>query len=309
VVLLTGIPGAGKTSSVLSGGVIARPYRMIFEGQLSNVATTTEKIQQVIDAGLKPHIIAVHARPENALENTFKRFNEVGRGASINVMSAIQGGLPDSLSKIYAKFGNAVELTVYDYRDRLNPIPLPGWDHLALLKSEGNHEQIRQRLKAALERHYQAGTISAACYAQANGDAPVDRSEGLGTTSYDKHEENGSGRRVPAGDCEKTVLNGTLEIRRYAKENSLTIIENISGAPLTGRVLALTETHLLQNAGSQNARIHEIGPLGLTTDQREALAVGRQCEVVYRASSGCQVDVEGADKDHNRGTGMMRLGI
>lgn len=65
--------------------------RCVFEGQMSNPVTTFEKIQQVLDAGLKPVIIAVHARPEDALQNTFRRFKEHGRGASINVMASIAG--------------------------------------------------------------------------------------------------------------------------------------------------------------------------------------------------------------------------
>ena len=42
-------------------------------------------------------IMAVHALPEKALENTLQRFNEYDRGAGISVMAEIQGGLPDGL--------------------------------------------------------------------------------------------------------------------------------------------------------------------------------------------------------------------
>ena len=88
VVFLTGIPGAGKTSSVLSGGELPNSYRLIFEGQLSNLDATLQKLHQVLDAGLKPLIMVVHAKPEDALANTIPRFYEEGRGARIKLMES-----------------------------------------------------------------------------------------------------------------------------------------------------------------------------------------------------------------------------
>ena len=178
-VFLTGIPGSGKTSSVLAGGIL-ECYRVIFEGQLSNPQTTREKLQQALDAGLKPLIIVAHTTPENALANTIKRFYEEGRGASINIMSQIQSGLPDSLAEVRQHFGDIIALQVYDYRDRKQPGILTGWDNLEILKSEGNHEQINQRLRYALEQN--RATISDECYRQASGAAPgeLTRSHGVG---------------------------------------------------------------------------------------------------------------------------------
>lgn len=85
---------------MLANGQLDSRVRMVFEGQMSYPITSIEKIQQVIDAGLKPVIHVVHALPENALDNTLKRYSEVGRGASIGVMASIQGQLPGSLEEI-----------------------------------------------------------------------------------------------------------------------------------------------------------------------------------------------------------------
>jgi hypothetical protein len=126
VVLLTGIPGAGKTSSVLAGGGLSPDTKALFEGQLVKPETTIPKVQQVLDAGLRPVIIAVHATPESALRNTLKRFGEEGRGASIKTMADIQGGLAAGLRAVHGHFGDSVELRVYDYRDRSNPRELKG---------------------------------------------------------------------------------------------------------------------------------------------------------------------------------------
>lgn len=206
VVFLTGIPGAGKTSTLQLDSELPSNYRAVFEGQLSNPETTKEKIRMVLDVGLKPVVIAVHARPENALKNTFKRFEELGRGASINVMSTIQGGLPDSLQQAYERFGEAIELRIFDYRDRLNPSILAGWNHLDVLRSEGNLEQIKQRLSDALEQHRRAGSISEANYRQASGAPPLDRGSELAISDSRKHEANVDGRGVPPADRKKAVV-------------------------------------------------------------------------------------------------------
>lgn len=179
VVFLTGTPGAGKTSQVLANGQLDSRVRMVFEGQMSNPVTSIEKIQQVIDAGLKPVIHVVHALPENALDNTLKRYSEVGRGASIGVMASIQGQLPGSLEQLKKQYGDAVQLIVTDVRDRNNPQHGLGWKNIDLLKSEGSHDHIKQRLSAALEQGREVGVIQAGAYRQAAGLAPLDRDIGL----------------------------------------------------------------------------------------------------------------------------------
>ena len=172
-VFLTGIPGAGKTSTVLLDGDVPPRARVIYEGQLAKPETTIPKLQQAIDAGLKPVILVVHAQPEAALANTIRRFGEEGRGASINVMASIQGGLPSCLKQVQQHFGDAVELNVIDRRDQFHAQALKGWHHLQVLESEGNYEQIKHRLSSALEGHRAAGTINDACYRQAAGLAPA----------------------------------------------------------------------------------------------------------------------------------------
>ncbi len=69
VVFLTGVPGAGKTTAVLKGGELEPNIRAVFEGQLADPTSAIEKIQAVLDAGLKPAVLVVHAAPEFALQN------------------------------------------------------------------------------------------------------------------------------------------------------------------------------------------------------------------------------------------------
>ena len=114
---LTGIPGAGKTTSVLVQDGIAPDTRLVFEGQMWRPESTFPKLQQALDAGLEPVLVVVHPKPEFALRNTFKRIDELGRGASIATMANIQGGLPDGLEAVRERFGDDVRLIIHDARD------------------------------------------------------------------------------------------------------------------------------------------------------------------------------------------------
>jgi hypothetical protein len=174
VVLLTGLPGAGKTTSVMAGDQLPLHIHSVFEGQLAVPATTLDKVQQVLNAGLKPAIMVIHPIPEKALENTLRRFNEQGRGAGIHTLAKIMGGLPIGLSAIRDKYGEQVSLSVMDRRaDFFKPVILDGWQQLSVLQSEGSYEHIKSRL----ERHLEAwrGDISDAAWRQAAGQQPIGR--------------------------------------------------------------------------------------------------------------------------------------
>ena len=204
-VFLTGSPGAGKTSSILASGELDPDTRVVFEGQLSNPKTSIEKIQQALDAGLHVKIMVVHPLPENALDNTLKRYYQEGRGASIEVMAGIQGRLPASLAAVHNKFGDAVSLMIFDRRDFKNSTKLSGWDNLPLLSSEGDYERIKHRLKTALDNHWEQGNIDEGAYRQASGgNAPAQsarRSHGGGM------EQNAGGREIQRGNSQEGFLN------------------------------------------------------------------------------------------------------
>lgn len=208
VVLLTGIPGAGKTSSVLAAGAFPPGHLAIYEGQLARSETALQKVAQVLDSGHRPVIMVAHATPESALQNTLKRFSEEGRGAGLGVMADIQGGLPRSLQTVQARYGGLVELRIADYRDRMNPRRLQGWDNLHVLESEGNRERIEQRLRAELARQHDAGNLSVAGFRQALGVPPLAASERGMAGRHDAQREADVDRRsLPVGDRAAAFLN------------------------------------------------------------------------------------------------------
>ena len=205
VVFLTGVPGAGKTTAVLENGEFPAHCRAIYEGQLAYPQAGMEKIQCALDAGCKVQIRVIHATPESALNNALSRFHVYGRGASINTMARIMGYMPDGLDEIRRRFGDDVALHVMDYRDRSNPALLVGWYNMSILKSEGNHAHIMQRLESALDER--RSSISEAAWRQAKGLAPPDFDYKLGDEhAQDLQASRGSYGGRAAGDSGPPVL-------------------------------------------------------------------------------------------------------
>ncbi|WP_254211137.1 zeta toxin family protein [Burkholderia multivorans] len=205
VYFLTGSPGAGKTSMVLKSGELPRDAVMVFEGQMSNFETSRAKIQQVLDAGYRAHIIVVHARVENALDNTLQRFYEEGRGSSIATIANIVGRLPESLEQLNSVFGPNLLLDVVDVRDRANPVQLQGFENIEVLKSEGNYEHIQRRLQQRVEDQREFGRIDEDAYRQALGLAPRDR-VGLDRTGHDWDQGNARERASAERSGGQTLL-------------------------------------------------------------------------------------------------------
>lgn len=215
LIFLTGIPGAGKTSSVLVGDEATRSlppiWRGIFEGQLLRPEATIPKIEQVLAAGLRPAIYVVHVTPELAMQRTLQRFEEEGRGAGIQTMATIQGGLPEGLRVVRERFGDKVELRVLDHRDPTRPLQHSGWDNLALLQSEGNREQVEQRLRAELERIKADRGISDAGYRQALGRAPLPDGRGMAAGRPGRDQADVARRELSAEDRATAFLSLSAE--------------------------------------------------------------------------------------------------
>ncbi|WP_198137937.1 hypothetical protein [Verminephrobacter eiseniae] len=200
VVFLTGVPGAGKTTSVSKNRKFPKDCRAIFDGQIPRPASIVTKMQQALDAGSTPRIVAIHARPEKALESTRQRFDEYGRGAGIEVMAEMLAGLPDDLLAVQKHFGDKVKLHIADHRNRARPKVLTGWENLDLLRSEGNHERVRQRLDDALEKH--RPHLSEPAYRQAKGLQPLDR-------QHDRPMDTGPGGYLQAPEQRRSLSQGS----------------------------------------------------------------------------------------------------
>ena len=171
-VFITGIPGAGKSSAVnLYAGEKAA---VVFEGQMSRPDAAMQKIEHALQKGFDVQIVAVHVPPELALDRTHSRFTDPtnGRGASLAVMSEIQGHLPAGLEKIQERFGDRVHLMVVDSTPNAERM-VRGWpESIQHLKKEGSYEQVTERLNKALDRGYSDGRYNDDFYRQAAGREP-----------------------------------------------------------------------------------------------------------------------------------------
>lgn len=109
------------------------------------------------------------------------------------------------LDKLHQFFGNRIKLKVHDFRDRTNPQILNGWQHLNVLRSEGNELEIKQKLEKQLLMQWEKGVITNECFEQAaGGKAEFQRltrgtdgqSDGHNGGQLESHEP---GRKLPQG--------------------------------------------------------------------------------------------------------------
>ncbi|WP_260434051.1 zeta toxin family protein [Burkholderia stagnalis] len=252
VYFLTGSPGAGKTSMVLKSGDLPRDAVMVFEGQMSNFDTSRDKIQKVLDAGYRAHIIVVHARVENALDNTLQRFYEEGRGSSIATIANIVGNLPESLERLHNFFGQNLLLDVVDVRDRSNPVQLQGFENVDVLKSEGNYEHIQKRLQQRVEDQREFGRIDEDAYRQAVGLPPRDRHE-LDSAGHERHQGNARERsRSTEGSGQAVLSQFPTPERAGQLPAGLRITESSSlgrDIVVQGKVVDVSDKHVVVQTG------------------------------------------------------------
>lgn len=207
VVFLTGIPGAGKTGFVNQSDELPYNLRAIYEGQLAKPQTALPKIARALDLGLAVTIAAVRAEPEFALRNTLTRFNEIGRGASINVMADIGSGLVSGLARIHAEFGDRVALRVYERNSTIEQ-QQHGWQQLSILAKDRDRERLYARLSNTLEAFREQGALSDAAYFQARGDEPRREHQHLAIERNGRVETPANRRSLSAVETPSADLNG-----------------------------------------------------------------------------------------------------
>jgi hypothetical protein len=206
VVFVTGIPGAGKSSTIAAA--VAGSAAVVFEGQMSRPEPAMKKIERALQKGFKVEIVVVHVAPEVALERTNNRYLDPknGRGASITVMSEIQGNLPAGLRQIQERYARDVGLTIIDNNPRRQTTH-EGWGAVPVIEKEGHREHIQERLAAALEAGYRDGRYSDGFYAQATGRLPTQGlAAGAGRENGRGQQEDGNRPEVSRGNSKYDAL-------------------------------------------------------------------------------------------------------
>ena len=249
VIFLTGVPGPGKTTAILSEAQLESNVRMVYEGQLARPDSVIPKIEQVLAAGLRPVIVAVHTPAEVALVNTLRRYERHGRGASVEAMASIQGGLSQGLAAIRERFGDQVEFQLFDRRRGLDQTQQKeGWQHAGELQSEGTYEHLKARLHAALDQHEAAGVFRADAIAQARGLVPLARDHGLAAPDGGQPQHARSrGSEGPAQDAVAAPIDTaraeSAQARGIEAEQA-----RLRDQSIGGRYQAALQTYLQANA-------------------------------------------------------------
>lgn len=225
---------------------------------MSSFDTSRDKIQKVLDAGYRAHIMVVHPKVEDALDKTLQRFYEEGRGSSIGTIARIVGGLPDSLSQLSAYFGNNLLLDIIDVRDRSNPVNLQGFENVNVLRSEGNYEHIQQRLQTRIEQQRDAGRIDDAAYRQAAGLPPRD-SLAVDSQRHERSQGDARERGSSTGRSGQAVLTADGDEPTGAKATAGTHLRVTKASDLDpnivvrGEVIRVTDKHVLVQTGRTDA--------------------------------------------------------
>lgn len=247
VVFVTGIPGAGKSSTVATA--VQGAAAIVFEGQLSRPDPAMQKIEQALDRGFKVEIVAVHVAPEVALDRTNSRYLDPnnGRGASLAVMADIQGNLPAGLRQINERFGDRVGLEVLDNSPGQRRTH-EGWQTVSFLEKEGNRDEIYARLSAALDAGYREGRYSAGFYIQAAGRGPLGLEAGAWAQDGSGGQPHGDRPGVPETRSEHHSLSGVLtdsqkevihaHAMNHLDKNAATLARDARYAQHTGGELA-----------------------------------------------------------------------
>ncbi len=215
---LTGMPGAGKSTALMTGyrslgsEQFAPGQRVVFEGQLSTPATSIEKVGQALEAGLRVAIVAVLPKAEEALANTFQRFQEFGRGATMYAMADIHEGLPASLRALQKEFGDRLNLNVLDVRVRSITENIPGEGGILAFEKELQNGSVRTRLADEAERLRESGAIDVDCYNQFLGIAPHGRHFGDHLDADRRDQESQYGRSLTSGSRQAPNLDRPAQL-------------------------------------------------------------------------------------------------
>jgi hypothetical protein len=87
------------------------------------------------------------------------------------------------------------------------------------------------------------------------------------------------------------------DIKSFAEKNHFVVVNNLEGCSLGGPILELNNDWILQSAGRDTVRIHEINALGMTNGEKAALVIGALCTVAYGRDGNNHISIEGDELD------------
>lgn len=160
-IILTGVPGAGKTFFAQSLGKTLEEDTMIYEGSIIN-SSIFEKIENAQKEGIEVSIIVVNPTIELSVRNVVVRQFEIGRDASPALIADMFYKIPLSLMEIHKKYPN-IDLAIYNKYDNYSVEDVYGFEYLSLL-DHGRYEEVlssvemcRDAVLSELKENYNIG--------------------------------------------------------------------------------------------------------------------------------------------------------
>ena len=138
-IILTGVPGAGKTFFAQSLGKTLEEDTMIYEGSIIN-SSIFEKIEKAQKEGIEVSIIVVNPTIELSVRNVVVRQFEIGRDASPALIADMFYKIPLSLMEIHQRYPD-IDLAIYDKKDNYDINEIFGFENIGLL-NHGAYEEV-----------------------------------------------------------------------------------------------------------------------------------------------------------------------
>lgn len=150
-----------------------------------------------------------------------------------------------------------------DVRQQGSAVPLKGWQHLNVLKSEGNEHDIKQRLEKHLLKHWQQGAITNECFEQAAGGKAEFHRLTRGTDGQSAGHNGGQleshepGRKLPQGSGSqgdnptRQQQEAILKLRAVALYVGADVRPQMPGET-KGKIVAETSGFILQRLGESS---------------------------------------------------------
>jgi hypothetical protein len=145
---------------------------LIFEGKASSDKNFQDKINRVLDAKMKPKLVIVKNTPERCLLNSMARFNEYGRGTTVNIIADFYVNIYNWISEIVEIYEDKVEIGLFDFCNNENFEYFNGHQHISLLKTKETKDEIKEHLLKIVEKEFEAEKIPGLCRLQAKGIIP-----------------------------------------------------------------------------------------------------------------------------------------
>lgn len=143
-VIITGVPGAGKTFFIQSLALSNQfgSDTMIFEGDVTG-NHMIDKINLLKENGKELLLIVINPTLELAQRNVIERFYTIGRGATPELMARIISRIPEGVKRLHDMFD--IELGIFNKTSNHDVTYSIGIEHIDEL-NHGTEEQVLEEL-------------------------------------------------------------------------------------------------------------------------------------------------------------------